>query len=101
MGHEVATAYDGQEALARAESMLPDLVLLDIGLPGLNGYEVAYRIREQPWGKSIHLVALTGWGQEEDRRRSAAAGIDRHLVKPLDPAVLDRLLAALPARAVE
>jgi CheY-like chemotaxis protein len=71
-------------------------VLLDIGLPKLNGYEAAQRIREQPGGKSIRLVALTGWGQDEDRRRSREAGFDDHLVKPIDRNVLEALLASVP-----
>ena len=74
----------------------PDVVLLDIGLPRLNGYEVCRRIRQQPWGKDMVLVALTGWGQEEDRRRSQEAGFDAHMVKPLDHDALTKLLASLP-----
>ena len=70
-------------------------VLLDIGMPTLDGYETAARLRAQPWGREIKLVALTGWGQEEDRRRSRAAGFDRHLVKPIDGQALTDLLAAL------
>ena len=73
------------------------MVLLDIGLPKLNGYEAARRIREQPWGKNMMLVALTGWGQEEDRRKSKEAGFDAHLVKPVDYAALMKLLATLPS----
>jgi CheY-like chemotaxis protein/two-component sensor histidine kinase len=95
MGNEVATAYDGLEAIAVAESFRPDTILLDIGLPRLNGYETARRIREQPWSKGVVLIALTGWGQEEDRRRSREAGFDQHLVKPIDPAMLRALLAGL------
>jgi PAS domain S-box-containing protein len=94
-GHDTHTAHDGVEALAAAERLRPDAVLLDIGLPGLNGYEVCRRIREQPWGKDLVLVALTGWGQEEDRHRSTAAGFDMHLVKPVDRAALAGLLASL------
>ena len=71
------------------------MVLLDIGLPKLNGYEAARRIREQPWGKDMVLVAVTGWGQEEDRKRSQEAGFNAHLVKPVDPAALQKLLAEL------
>ncbi len=78
-----------------AAGFRPDVVLLDIGMPRLNGYEAARRIREQPWGEAVVLVALTGWGQEEDRRRSAEAGFDPHLVKPVDPAALEALLAGL------
>jgi CheY-like chemotaxis protein len=68
-------------------------VLLDIGMPGANGYEVARYIRKQPWGHSMVLVALTGWGQESDRRRSQEAGFNTHLTKPVDPTVLNELLA--------
>ena len=71
------------------------MVLLDIGLPKLNGYEACRRIREQPWGKDMVLIALTGWGQEEDRRRSQEAGFDHHMVKPVDPTALMKLLAGL------
>jgi PAS domain S-box-containing protein len=98
MGHTVRTAYDGLEAVDAAATFKPELVLLDIGLPRLNGYEAARRIRELADGKGVLLVALTGWGQEEDRRRSKDAGFDHHLVKPVDPAELQRLLAGL-ARA--
>jgi DNA-binding response OmpR family regulator len=70
-------------------------MLLDIGLPKLNGYEACRRIREQPWGKKVVLIAVTGWGQEEDRRRSHEAGFDRHMVKPVDPQELMKLLAGL------
>ena len=95
-GHEVHTAYDGLAAVANSETIRPDVVLLDIGLPKLNGYEVCRRIREQPWGKSMMIVALTGWGQEEDRQRSRDAGFDSHTVKPVDYATLMRLLTDLP-----
>jgi CheY-like chemotaxis protein len=70
-------------------------VLCDIGLPKMNGYEVARAVRQQAWGNSMILIAVTGWGQDEDRRKSAAAGFDRHLVKPVDPSVLMKLLADL------
>ena len=71
------------------------MILLDIGLPELNGYDVARKIREQPWGQNMMLVALTGWGQEEDRRRSQEAGFNHHLTKPVDPIALKKLLAGL------
>ena len=96
MGHETRTAHDGESAVETAESFLPDVVLLDIGLPKLNGYEVAQRIREQSWGASMFLIAVTGWGQEEDRQRSSEVGLNVHMVKPVEPAVLERLLAGLP-----
>lgn len=93
MGHETATARDGIEAVEKAASFRPEVVLLDIGLPGMNGYEVALRIRAQLWGRKTVLVALTGWGQDEDKRRAEAAGFDVHLTKPVDPEVLQGLLA--------
>jgi signal transduction histidine kinase len=98
-GHEVHTAGDGAEALEVAAVCHPDVVLLDIGMPKLDGYEVARRIRAEPWGKSAVLIALTGWGQDEDRRRSREVGFDSHLVKPLDPEALSTLLARLPRQA--
>jgi CheY-like chemotaxis protein len=82
--HEVRTAYDGERAFERIAAFLPQIALLDIGMPGMNGYELAAKIREQPWGAGIHLVALTGWGQETDRQRALDAGFDAHLVKPVD-----------------
>jgi two-component system CheB/CheR fusion protein len=93
-GHEVCAAHDGHEALETAARFQPQVVLLDIGLPKLDGYEVARRLRRQPGLDKALLVALTGYGQEEDRRRSLEAGMDRHLVKPVDPAELERLLAS-------
>jgi len=98
-GHEVFSAANGNLALESAERHLPEVALLDIGMPLLDGYEVARRIRAQAWGKRITLVALTGWGQESDRRRSREAGFDSHLVKPLDLGKLTQLLARLPASA--
>jgi PAS domain S-box-containing protein len=97
-GHETQTAHDGLEAVEVAEQFRPDAMLLDIGLPKLNGYEVCRRIRERSWGKSVVLVAVTGWGQEEDRDRSKAAGFDTHVVKPVDREVLRRLLASVAPR---
>ncbi|HTW38361.1 MAG TPA: response regulator [Steroidobacteraceae bacterium] len=95
-GHLVSTAADGELALALARDFQPDLVLLDLGLPKLDGYEVARRIRREPWGKSLVLVALTGWGQETDRRRTRETGFDSHLVKPLDFEMLTQFLRNLP-----
>ena len=100
-GHEVFSASNGALALESAERHLPDVALLDIGMPKLDGYEVARRIRAQPWGRRITLVALTGWGQESDRRRSGEAGFDSHLVKPLDLDKLTELLGRLPMGGVE
>ena len=94
-GHEVYTAHDGQSAFDSAEQHRPDVVLLDIGLPTLNGHDVCRQIRQQPWGQAMVLIALTGWGQDEDRRRSQEAGFDEHLVKPVDHTRLLALLAAL------
>ncbi len=99
-GHEVFTAVDGAEAFELAASCRPDVMLLDIGMPKLDGYEVARRVREQPWGNATVLIALTGWGQEEDRRRSREVGFNSHLVKPLDLEALSALLAHLPAASV-
>lgn len=93
MGNETKTAYDGLEALDTAAIYRPDLILLDIGMPRLNGHETAMRIREQPWGKKVVLVALTGWGQDEDRRKSREAGFDVHMVKPIEPAALKNLMS--------
>jgi signal transduction histidine kinase len=93
MGHEVRIAYDGPTALEAARAYRPDLVLLDIGLPGMHGYEVAQRIRHEPKLRKVILAAVTGWGQEEDRRRAREAGFDHHVTKPLNRATLERLLA--------
>lgn len=92
-GHDIAIAYDGEEALEAAATQCPDVILLDIGLPRLNGFDVCRRIRQHPWGKGVVMIALTGWGQQEDRRKSAEAGFDGHLVKPVDHAELMRLVA--------
>jgi CheY-like chemotaxis protein len=94
-GHETHIAYDGLEAVQMAQNFRPDAVLLDIGLPKLNGFEVAHKIRQQDWGKDVMLVALTGWGQDEDRRMSTEAGFNAHLVKPADPVALMELLARM------
>jgi PAS domain S-box-containing protein len=91
-GNKTFVAHDGLEAVEAAEQHRPDVMLLDIGLPKLDGHEVGRRIREQPWGKDIVVIALTGWGQEEDRRKSQEAGFNGHLVKPVD---YDELLALL------
>ncbi len=95
MGHETRTAHDGESAVAVAKGFLPEVVLLDIGLPKLNGYEVAQRIREQPWGASMFLIAVTGWGQDEDRQRSAEVGLNVHMVKPVEAGALETLLSNL------
>jgi len=90
-GHQTATAFNGYEALTTAESLRPQVILLDIGLPGMNGYEVARRLREVD--SRARLVALTGYGQPEDRERAYRAGFHQHLVKPVDPDALARVLA--------
>ena len=95
MGHETRTAHDGIAAVEAAAEMRPEVVLLDIGLPRMNGYDAARKIRQQPGGETIFLIALTGWGQDEDRQRSADSGFDLHMVKPVDPAALANLLAGL------
>jgi CheY-like chemotaxis protein len=83
------------EAVQTAEAFRPDVVLLDIGMPKVNGYEAAARIREQPWGRHMALIALTGWGQEDDKRRAIEAGFDHHITKPVDSLVLEKLLALI------
>ncbi|HVK10167.1 MAG TPA: response regulator, partial [Gemmataceae bacterium] len=92
-GHDVLTAYEGRSAVDLAPAFRPEVVLLDIGLPGIDGYEVAARLRRQPELREALLVAVTGYGQDEDRRRAREAGFDEHLIKPIDPAALPALLA--------
>ena len=94
MGNEAKTAHDGLEALEVAAAFRPDLILLDIGMPKLNGYDTARQIRQQSWGQQVTLVALTGWGQDEDRRKSQEAGFDAHMVKPIQLQDLEQLLAS-------
>jgi len=95
-GMQVHVAYTGIEAVSLAAEIHPDVAVLDIGMPGMSGYEVAQRIRTEPWGSRIHLIAVTGWGQEGDRRRAEAAGFDHHLTKPVDPLHLEHLVASEP-----
>ncbi|MCW7538064.1 ATP-binding protein [Aquabacterium sp. A7-Y] len=97
-GHEVHTASTGNEALALAEQLRPDIAILDIGMPGRNGYQVASEIRRADWGRGMTLIALTGWGQAEDRRQAVAAGFDEHWTKPVDTDTLQALFAT-PGRA--
>lgn len=92
-GHEVQAVYSGQTALETAVEYQPDVVLLDIGLPDMNGYEVARHLRQQPQTKDVRLIAMTGYGQDSDRQRSQEAGCEHHLVKPVDPQKLQDLLA--------
>jgi CheY-like chemotaxis protein len=94
-GHHVETAPDGPAALAAAERLRPEAMLIDIGMPGMDGCEVCGRIRTQPWGSGILMVAQTGWGQPQDRDRTRAAGFDAHLTKPVDPAVVHEMLTTL------
>ena len=96
-GHDVETAFDGQEAVDAAAIYQPDIVLLDIGLPRINGYEVCRKIRSEEWGRRMKIIAVTGWGQDEDRLKSNDAGFDNHLVKPVKPAALLQLIADLKA----
>jgi len=91
-GHEVRVAHGGHAALALAQAFRPEIALLDIGMPGLSGYDVATALRKEPWGKAMRLIALTGWGQESDRRHSKAAGFDWHLTKPIDMTTLSAVL---------
>jgi CheY-like chemotaxis protein len=91
-GQDVHTAFGGVEGLQLAESWRPDIAVVDIGMPDLNGYEVCRRLRSEPWGAAMMLIACTGWGQQEDRDRATEAGFDAHLVKPVEPAALMRLL---------
>jgi len=96
-GHETHVALDGDQAIKAAERLRPDAVLLDIGLPRADGYDVCRRIRQQSWGRDLMMVALTGWGQEEDRQKSRDAGFNAHLVKPVDEQIILDLLASLPS----
>ena len=97
-GHETFIAHDGRGALRLAEELRPDVILLDIGLPGMSGYQVCRQIRQEEWGRDMVLVAVTGWGQEDDRIRSREAGFDAHIVKPVDPDVLAKIIAPVASR---
>ena len=99
VGYDVRTAGDGVQALETAAQFRPDIALLDIGMPKLNGYEVARHFRRQPWGRNVLLIAVTGWGGADHRQQTAQAGFDHHLTKPVDPAALTRLLASLTTRS--
>ncbi|PUA29900.1 MAG: hybrid sensor histidine kinase/response regulator [Cellvibrio sp. 79] len=98
-GHITRSVNNGITGVAAAEEFLPDVILLDIGLPDINGYEVARRIRQKPWGKNIFLIAATGWGQHKDKELAKAAGFDKHLTKPIDYQTLNRLLEKAPYQA--
>jgi CheY-like chemotaxis protein len=97
IGHDVRIAHDGLAGLQHVPTFRPEVVLLDLGMPGMDGFETARRIRGLPEGRTLTLVALTGWGQDEDRRRTSAAGFNLHVVKPVEPSVLQELIVALPA----
>ena len=99
MGGDARTATNGASGIRLARRFAPDLILLDIGMPGIDGYETCRRLRREPFGPSVSIVALTGWGQEQDKQRAAEAGFDLHLTKPADPALLERLLAGEAERA--
>jgi CheY-like chemotaxis protein len=94
-GHDVRVAHDGAAAIDVTKDYRPELVFLDLGMPGMDGYEVARRLRRQPGLETVKLAALTGWGQEEDRRRTSEAGFDHHFVKPPDPNAVEKLVAGL------
>jgi CheY-like chemotaxis protein len=96
-GHEVHVAHTGKDALGTAKRVRPDVGIFDIGMPDLNGYELAERIRHEAWGSGMTLIAVTGWGQDTDRRRALAAGFDHHLTKPIEPDQLERLFSAAGA----
>jgi PAS domain S-box-containing protein len=100
LGHDVRVAFNGAEAIEVADQFRPDIVLLDIAMPKVNGYEVARTIRGSPWGREMTLVAVTGWGQEDDQRRSVDAGFDLHMTKPVDPLVLEAFLDSIAKRHV-
>jgi CheY-like chemotaxis protein len=91
-GHEVRIAHDGEQALDTMREFRPDVAFLDIGMPRLSGYQVAEMVRAEPWGREMKLIAVTGWGQADDKVRAQSAGFDQHLVKPIDSTDIDRLL---------
>ncbi len=95
-GHEVETAVDGLDALEKVRVSQPDIALLDIGMPGMDGYEVARSIRNEPWGQGMLLVAMTGWGQKRDKQQALEAGFDMHLTKPVDLQVLEQIISSAP-----
>jgi CheY-like chemotaxis protein len=99
MGHNVRVALDGIEGIRVAEDFRPNVILLDIGMPDLDGHEVCRRIRSHDWGRAMVLIAQTGWGQDEDRRRTQACGFDYHLVKPISHAALTEMLAKVSGNA--
>jgi PAS domain S-box-containing protein len=98
-GHHIYLAHTGLDALAMAADKVPDAALLDIGMPGMDGYQVAANIRREPWGSAMTLIAITGWGQEDNKRMARAAGFDHHLTKPMDSVMLESILATVGRRA--
>jgi CheY-like chemotaxis protein len=100
LGHDVRVAFDGATAIQMADEFRPSVILLDIGMPDMNGYEVARALRATSWGREMKLVAVTGWGQESDQRRSAEAGFDRHMTKPVDPNALEAYLEFVASQQV-
>ena len=99
LGHETHVAYSGEEALQVAEQCQPQIILMDIGLPGLNGYDTAREMRARPWGESVTLIAVTGWVREDDRRRALESGFDQHLTKPVDADLLETVLNGAAEKA--
>ena len=97
-GHEVLIAHDGEEALKIARQAMPDAMILDIGMPRLTGDQVARAVRNEPWGRRVFMVAVTGWGEPEDKERASAAGFDHHLTKPVDVDEIEKLLVESAAR---
>ena len=97
LGHEVRTAFDGEEALALASNFQPAVVLMDLGMPRMDGYEACRRIRSQPWGKKMTVVAVSAWGEAEAPRRTTLAGFDAHFVKPVLPGLIARTLQDVTA----
>jgi CheY-like chemotaxis protein len=97
-GHAVLIAHDGEEALRIARQAMPDAMILDIGMPRLTGDQVARAVRGEPWGQRVFLVAVTGWGEPEDKERASAAGFDHHLTKPVDVDEMEKLLGDFAAR---
>jgi CheY-like chemotaxis protein len=94
-GHEVKIVFSGSQALAAASEFQPEVALLDIGMPGMSGYDLARELRATPWGRGLVLVAVTGWGRGEDKTQAVEAGFDHHLAKPVDPDALQALLRRL------
>jgi len=91
-GHDIVVVHDGRQAMSTIESFRPEIALLDVGMPGLDGYEVARHVRQCPLGTMITLIAVTGWGQASDKARATAAGFDHHFTKPVEPEALIRML---------